>query len=126
MDDFEKVENGKSHNLAKLTQELDDLCHRVQAGEGHPLEAIRHIECTLQRLSIALHPSAPLKPLDDVLQQYMETVCSAQKQTNFMNTLLQDIPIFNGNDSTQLENWLVDIKTTTDLTAESRTKLTLG
>ena len=53
----------------------------------------------------------------------METICSAQKQTNFMNTLIQDIPIFNGNDSTQLEDWLVDIETAADLTAESRTKL---
>ena len=40
-----------------------------------------------------------------------------------MNTLIQDIPIFNGNNSSQLEDWLVDIETTADLTAESRTKL---
>ena len=39
------------------------------------------------------------------------------------NTLIQDIPIFNGNDSTQLEDWLVDIETAADLSAESRTKL---
>ena len=32
-----------------------------------------------------------------------------------MNTLIQDIPIFNGIDSTQLEDWLVDIETATDL-----------
>ena len=37
--------------------------------------------------------------------------------------LLQDITIFNGNDSSQLEDWLIDIETTTDLTSESRTKL---
>ena len=40
-----------------------------------------------------------------------------------MNTLLQDITIFNGNDSLQLEDWLIDIKTASDLTSESRTKL---
>ena len=40
-----------------------------------------------------------------------------------MSTLLQDITIFNGNDSSQLEDWLIDIKTTADLTSESRTKL---
>ena len=40
-----------------------------------------------------------------------------------MNTLIQDIPTFNGSDSTQLEDWLVDIETTADLTDESRTKL---
>ena len=66
--------------------------------------ALHHIECELQRLSIALYLSAPLEPLDDVLQQYTETLCSTQKQTNFQNTLIQDIPIFNGNDSTQLED----------------------
>ena len=33
------------------------------------------------------------------------------------------IPIFNSNDSTQLEDWLVDIETAADLSAESRTKL---
>ena len=53
----------------------------------------------------------------------METLCSTQKQTTFANTLIQDIPTFNGNDSTQLEDWLVDIETTADLTDESRTKL---
>ena len=40
-----------------------------------------------------------------------------------MNTLLQDITIFNGNDSSQLEGWLTDIKTTADLTSKSKTKL---
>ena len=53
----------------------------------------------------------------------METLCYAQKQTNIVNTLIQDIPIFNGNDPTQLEDWLMDIETTADLTPKSRTKL---
>ena len=98
---------------------MDDLHHRVQAGEGQPTEALHDIECKLQRLSIALCPSAPL----DVLKQYTDTLCSAPKQTNFANTLIQDIPIFNGNNSTQLEDWLMDIETAADLSAESRTKL---
>ena len=100
---------------------MDDLCHTVQAGEDQPAEALYQIECKLQRLSIALCPSAPPEPLNDILKQY--TLCSAQKQTNFTNTLLQDIPVLNGNDSTQLEDWLVDIETTAVLSAESRTKL---
>ena len=123
MDNFENAEQENHTNLAILTQNLDDLCHRVQAGEGEPTEALNCIECKLQRLSIALHPSALPEPLDDVLQQYTETLHSAQKQTTFMNTLIQDIPTFNGSDSTQLEDWLVDIETTANLTDESRTKL---
>ena len=68
-------------------------------------------------------PQHPPEPLDDVLQQYTETLCSAQKQTTFANTLIQDIPTFNGSDSTQLEDWLIDIETAADLTNESRTRL---
>ena len=70
-----------------------------------------------------LCPSAPSEPLDEVLQQYTETLCTAQKRTTFASTLLQDITIFNGNDSTQLEDWLINIETATDLTSESQTKL---
>ena len=40
-----------------------------------------------------------------------------------MNPLLKDITIFNGNDSSQLEDCFIDIKTVSDLTSESRTKL---
>ena len=53
----------------------------------------------------------------------METLCSAQKQTTFTNTLIQDILTFNGSDLAQLEDWLTDIETAADLTNESRTKL---
>ena len=40
-----------------------------------------------------------------------------------MNTLIQDMYTFNGSNSTQLEDWLVDTETTADVTDESRTKL---
>ena len=77
--DFETIEQENQTKLANLTWELDDLCHRVQAGESQPMETLHCIECKLQKLSIALCPSAPLKPLNDVLQQYMKSLCSAQK-----------------------------------------------
>ena len=70
-----------------------------------------------------LYPSAPSEPLDEVLQQYTEILCTAQKRTTFASTLFQDITIFNSNDSTQLEDWLIDIETVADLTNESQTKL---
>ena len=42
-DDFDNVEQENHTNLAALTRELDDLCHRVQAGEGQPTEALHCI-----------------------------------------------------------------------------------
>ena len=44
----------------------------------------------------------------------------------FANILIQDIPTFNGSNSTQLEDWSVDIETAANLTDESRTKLVPG
>ena len=58
-----------------------------------------------------------------MIRNYTNTLCSAQKQTNLPNSLLQDISVFSGHDATQLEDWLVGIETAADLTAESRTKL---
>ena len=39
------------------------------------------------------------------------------------SSLLQDITMLNGNDSSQLEDWLTDIETASDLIGKSRTKL---
>ena len=62
-------------------------------------------------------------PIKNVLDRYTETLCTVQKKTSLENTLLQDIPILNGQDSSQLEDWLTDIETATELTNKSRTKL---
>ena len=49
----------------------------------------------------------------------MDTLCITQKQTNLTNSLLHDIAVFKGYDSTKLEEWLTDIETAADLTSES-------
>ena len=76
MDNFENVEQENHTNLKTLTQDLDDLWHRIQAGKGQPMDAINCTEHELHRLSLALCSSVPPEPLDDVLQQYTETLCS--------------------------------------------------
>ena len=86
------------------------------------MEALNHIKWKLQRLSISPNPPAPTEPLGVVISHYTDILCTAQKQTNLTNSLLQDILVFNGHDTTQLEDWLVDIETAVDLTAESITK----
>ena len=123
IDNFKNVEHENHTTFKDLTRNLDDLQHRVENAEGQPMEAIHHLEHELHRLSLTFQPSAPPEPLDEVLQQYTDTVCSAQEQTTFANTLIQDIPTFNGSNLAQLEDWLTDIKTTANLTDESRTKL---
>ena len=109
MDNFDNVEHEHHTTLKNLTREFNNLCHRVETVEGQPKEAINCLEHELHKLSLAFCSSAPPEPLDEVLQQYTETLCTAQKQTTFANTLIQDIPTFSGSDSTQLD-WLIDIK----------------
>ena len=123
IDDFENVEHENHMQLRELTNIVDHLQHKVEATKNQPTEAIHHLECELHRLTHALCPSALPEPLDEVLQQYTKTLCTAQKKTTFVNTPFQDITIFNGNDSSQLEDWLIDIETTANLTSDSRTKL---
>ena len=86
-----------------------------------PRDAIQEIEQRLNDLSLALRQQC--SPIKNVLDQYTETLCTAQEKTSLENTLLQDIPILNGQDSSQLEDWLTDIESATELTSESRTKL---
>ena len=101
IDNFENVEHKNHTTLKALTRNLDDLQHRVENAEGQPMEPIHCLEHELHRLSLTLQPSVPPEPLDEVLQQYTETLCSSQKQTTFANTLIQDIPTFNGSDLAQ-------------------------
>ena len=58
-----------------------------------------------------------------MLDKYRETLCTAQTKTSLESSLLHDIPILNGQDSSQLEDWLTDIETASELTVKSRTKL---
>ena len=58
-----------------------------------------------------------------MLDRYTKTLCTTQKKTSLESSLLQDIPTLNGQDSSQLEDWLTDMETASDLTGESRTKL---
>ena len=123
VDQFEDLEHNNPDRLHVITRELDDLCQRIQAEDGQPTKSLHCIEWELQWLSISLNASAPPKPLEEVLKHHTDTLCSAHKQTNFTTSLLQDISIFTGQDTTLLEDWLVDIKTVADLTLESQTKL---
>ena len=68
--------------------EINDLHQQVEAGEGQPAEGLDHIECKLQNLSIVLYlppPPTPTEPFGEVIHQYMKSLCTTKKQTNFTN-----------------------------------------
>ena len=65
----------------------------------------------------------PTEPLGEVICQYIDTLCTTQKQTSLTNSLLKYITVFNDFDSTKLEDWLTDTETPLDLNNESQAKL---
>ena len=70
---------------------------RVAPEEGQPTETLDHIQYELQNLSIAIHQSQPptlAEPLGEVIQQYTDTLCSIQKQSNLINSLLHEYTYF--------------------------------
>ena len=79
------------------------------------------MEQKLNQLTITL--CLPSEPIEEVLDKYTDTLCTTQKKTSLESSLLQDIPTLNGQDSSQLEDWLTDIETASELTGESRTTL---
>ena len=107
--------------IRQLIHETADLKQFVEYKNNEPREAIHDLEQRLNDLTLALcHQNTPIK---NVLDRYTKTQCTAQKKTSLESSLLQDIPILNGQVSSQLEDWLMDIETASELTSESRTKL---
>ena len=93
----------------------------IEDRDNDPRETIHELEQRLNRLTLTLHCSDD--PIENVLDRYTKTLCTAQKKTSLESSLLQDIPTLNGQDSSQLEDWLTGIETASELTCEHRTKL---
>ena len=113
VNDLENIEPNLLAGLKHLTHEIEQL--------RQTMDAIKHLEQKLNQLAITLHP--PTEPIGGVLNKYTNTLCTTQKKKSLESSLLQDIPILNGNDSSQLEDWLTDIETASELTGKIRTKL---
>ena len=100
----------------------------MEAREGQSTEGLDHIKWKLQNFSLMLRvqPTStpvPTEPCVEVICQYTDILCTTQKQTNLTNSLLQDTAIFNAHHPTNLEEWLMDLETATDLTNEHHAKL---
>ena len=107
--------------VQNLLCKTECLKQAVEDRDNDSSEAIQQLEQRLNRLTLTLCPSSD--PTEQVLGKYTETLCTAQKKTYLESSLLQDIPTLNGQDSSQLEDWLIDIETASELTGKSRTKI---
>ena len=121
----ENHKNQETDNVSEDESQDEDLVRQlltktanikqfVEDKYNEPKEAIHKIEQRLNNLTLALcHQNTPI---ENVLDRYTETLCTAQKKTSLESSLLQDIPKSNGQDSSLLEDWLTDIETASELT----------
>ena len=121
VDNISKDESQNDNLVRWLLHETADLRQMVEDQNIEPREAIHDLEQRINDLTLTLHHQNT--PIENVLDRYTETLCTAQKKTSLESSLLQDIPILNGQDSSQLQDWLTDIETASELTGEGRTKL---
>ena len=121
VDNASKDESQDEDLIKQLICKTVLLKQYVEDWDNEPRDAIQDLEQRLDRLTLTLCHSDT--PIENVLDKYTETLCTAQKKTSLESSLLQDIPILNGQDPSQLEDWLTDIETASELTGESRAKL---
>ena len=57
------------------------------------------------------------------IQVYIDTLCVTQRESNLTMTMLQDIYTFDGEDSSKLKEWFMDIETAADILTERCTHL---
>ena len=121
VDNNSEVDFQDEHIVQKLLCKTEHLKQAIEDRNNDPREAIQQLEQRLNRLTLTLHCSND--PIENVLDRYTKTLCTAQKKTSLESSLLQDIPTLNGQDPSQLEDWPMDIETASELTGDSRTKL---
>ena len=120
VDNISENESQDEDLIRQLLCKTACLKQFVEDGDNEPRDAVNDLEQRLNKLTLTLcHPDTPI---ENVLDRYTKTLCTAQKKTSLGSSLLQAIPILNGQDSSQLEDWLMDIETASELTGKSRTK----
>ena len=109
IDNMSEGESQDEDLMRQVLAKTTNIKQFVEEKYHEPREAYQEIEQRLNDLTLALHHQNT--PIENVLDRYTETLCTAQKKTSLENSLLQDIPILNGQDPSQLEDWLTDIET---------------
>ena len=123
--DNDSQDNFQEENIVQqLIRETEHLRQAVEDRDNDARDTIHQLEQRLNQLTLTLCP--PSEPIEEVLDKCTEILCTAQKKTSLESSLLQDIPTLNGQDCSQVEDWLTDIETASELTGKSRTKLAGG
>ena len=91
VDNFSEDESQNENIIQNLLCKTAHLRQLVEDRNNVPSEAIHDLEQRLNELILTLHHLDT--PIENVLDRYTKTLCTAQKKTSLESSLLQDIPI---------------------------------
>ena len=93
--------------------------------QSTPTEELSQLTDELQYLTMMLQPlpQSSEEPVHKTKQAYTNTLHTTQRESNITTTMLQDIPAIDGQDSSKLKDWFMDLETATDILIESFTCL---
>ena len=83
-------------------------------------DKLQHLTLTLQPYP---NPQPNKEPMHKTMQGYTDTLQAIKREAHLTTTLLQNIPTFNGQESSNIEDRFIDIETTTDILTQSCTCL---
>ena len=109
MDNISKDAFQDKNIVQKLLHKTAHLKQVVEDRNNDPREAIQELEQRLNKLMLTLHCSDD--PIENVLDRYTETLCTAQKKTSLESSLVTRYPHIKWTDSSQLEDWFMDTET---------------
>ena len=114
-------------DLLEQFQQLKNQFESLEANtpQSTPIEELSQLPNKPQHLSMVLQPTPQCseEPVQKTMQAYTDTLPATQRESNLTTTMLQDIPTFDGQYSSMLEDWFMDIETTASILAESQTCL---
>ena len=87
-DNVSKDESQDEDLIRQVLTETANIKQFVEEKYNEPREAIHEIEQRLNDLTLAL--CCQNTPIEDVLDRYTETLCTAQKKTSLESSLLQE------------------------------------
>ena len=105
------------HPLADLLEQFQRLKNhfaslKSNTPQSKPVEELSQLIDKLQHLTMMLQPApSPVRNQCARSCRHTQTLCATQRESNLTTTILQDIPTFDGQDSSKLEDWFMDIET---------------
>ena len=99
-------ETDTCHPIPDLLEQFQQLKNQFASLKSNtpqstPTEELSQLTDKIQHFTMALQPTpqSSEEPVHKTMQVYMDTLHEAQRESNLTTTMLQDIPIFDGQDS---------------------------